>query len=192
MAWSTRPNVSTRIPDDLKPDTADLGRLGAGRTVVDRGKSQKPTSLRTILGLLRQTAELRRTKIPPKWYWNRHGEPPSFATLNQTGTDLGIPNESRLRGFGINHLWRLRHNTGVISFTRDALGRTTQMDQPSQAFILHHCAFAKPVRNLLLRLFSKSPLSLLKSAHRSPKIDATEGWPKYIGKIEFAGDALPQ
>src|SRR5665811_1233883 len=36
--------------------------------------------LRTIFGLLRQTTEPRRTEIPPQWYWNRHGEPPSFAT----------------------------------------------------------------------------------------------------------------
>ena len=36
------------IPDDLKPNAADLRGLGAGRTFVDRRKCQKPTSLRTI------------------------------------------------------------------------------------------------------------------------------------------------
>ena len=35
---------------------------------------------------------------------NRHGEPPWFATLNQTRADLGIPNESRLQRFGINRV----------------------------------------------------------------------------------------
>ena len=34
------------VPDDLYTDAADLGRLGAGRAVVDRCKSQKPTSPR--------------------------------------------------------------------------------------------------------------------------------------------------
>jgi hypothetical protein len=36
------------VPDDLKPDAADLGRLGARRTVVDRRKRQKPSGLRAI------------------------------------------------------------------------------------------------------------------------------------------------
>jgi len=36
------------IPDDLKPTAADLRGLGAGRTVVDRRKCQKPTGLRTV------------------------------------------------------------------------------------------------------------------------------------------------
>jgi hypothetical protein len=89
------------IPDDLKPNAADLRGLGAGRTVVDRRKCQKPTGLRTVFALFRQIAELRRTKITPQWYRNRHGEPPSFATLNQNPTDLGILHESEFQGFGI-------------------------------------------------------------------------------------------
>src|SRR6516165_9089772 len=38
------------VPDDLKPDAADLGRLGARRTVIDRRKRQKPPGLRTVVG----------------------------------------------------------------------------------------------------------------------------------------------
>ena len=34
------------IPDDLKPDPADLRRLRARRTVINRRKSQKPPGLR--------------------------------------------------------------------------------------------------------------------------------------------------
>ena len=38
------------VPDDLKPDAADLGRLGACRTVIDRRKRQQPPGLRTVFG----------------------------------------------------------------------------------------------------------------------------------------------
>jgi hypothetical protein len=44
------------IPNDLKADPADLRRLGAHRTVIDRRKSQKPSGLRSVLCLLRQAA----------------------------------------------------------------------------------------------------------------------------------------
>src|SRR5262249_5458891 len=40
------------VPDDLKPDAADLGRLGARRTVIDRRKRQKPPGLGPSLVLL--------------------------------------------------------------------------------------------------------------------------------------------
>jgi|SRR5450755_115075 hypothetical protein len=63
--------------------------------------TKKPSG-QPILGFLRQTAEPRRTKIPPQWYRKRHGEPPSFATLNQIGSDLGIPDGSRPQGLGIS------------------------------------------------------------------------------------------
>ena len=38
------------VPDDLKPDAADLGRLGTRRTVIDCRKRQKPPGLRTVFG----------------------------------------------------------------------------------------------------------------------------------------------
>src|SRR5262249_10220164 len=44
------------IPHDLKTHAADLRRLGARRTVIDRRKSQKPSGLRSVLCLLRQAA----------------------------------------------------------------------------------------------------------------------------------------
>jgi hypothetical protein len=44
--------------------------------------------LRTIFGLLCQSAQPSRTKILPQWYRNRHGKPPWFATLNQTRPNL--------------------------------------------------------------------------------------------------------
>jgi len=52
------------VPDDLKPDAADLGRLGTRRTVIDCRKRQKPPGLRTVFGSPGQTAELRCIKIP--------------------------------------------------------------------------------------------------------------------------------
>src|SRR5450759_3770963 len=109
------------VPDDLQTDAADLRCLGAGRTVVDRGKGQKPTGLWTIFGLLRQTAEARRCKIPLQWYRNRHGEPPSFATLNQIHADLGIPDESRLQGFGIRAATGDRRNDADFAHPADTL-----------------------------------------------------------------------
>src|SRR5215813_10521808 len=51
------------VPDDLKSDTADLGRLGARRTVIDRRKRQKPSGLRAIFASPGQTPQLRRIKI---------------------------------------------------------------------------------------------------------------------------------
>src|SRR4029077_120134 len=90
------------IPDDLKPDPADLRCLRALRTVIDRRKSQKPPGLRPILRLPRQATQLHRLEIPAQRYRNRHGEPPMFATLNQSSADLGIVEESRFQRFGIS------------------------------------------------------------------------------------------
>src|SRR5258707_5744411 len=90
------------IPDDLKPDPADLRCLRALRTVINRRKSQKPPGLRPILRLPRQATQLHRLEIHAQRYRNRHGEPPAFATLNQSSADLGILDESRFRGLGIN------------------------------------------------------------------------------------------
>src|SRR5262249_59687589 len=47
------------VPDDLNPDAADLSRLGARRTVIDRRKRQKPPALRTVVGSPSQTPQLR-------------------------------------------------------------------------------------------------------------------------------------
>src|ERR1700680_1373226 len=72
------------IPDDLEPDIAELRSLTARRTVIDRRHSQKPSGLRAVLGPLRKPAERCCVEIPTQGYRNRHGEPPWFATLNQT------------------------------------------------------------------------------------------------------------
>src|SRR5262249_12089433 len=89
------------VPDDLKPDAADLGRLGARRTVIDRRKRQKPPGLRTVVGSPGQTAQLRRIKIPAYGNRSRHDEPPWFATLNLTRPHRAIAQESRFQGLGI-------------------------------------------------------------------------------------------
>ena len=44
----------------------------------------------------------RRVEISPEQYC--HGEPPSFATLNQNRNDLGIAKESRFQGLGISSI----------------------------------------------------------------------------------------
>src|SRR5262249_50065711 len=72
------------VPDDLKSDTADLGRLGARRTVIDRRKRQKPSGLRAIFASPGQTPQVRRIKILAYWHRSRHAEPPRFAVVNLT------------------------------------------------------------------------------------------------------------
>src|ERR1019366_10780984 len=75
------------VAHDLQRDAADPGRLRARRAVIDRRQRQKPPRLRTILHLFGDRPKLRRVKINPQR--NRHGEPPSFALLNQTRAALG-------------------------------------------------------------------------------------------------------
>src|SRR6516164_1346888 len=90
------------VPDDLKSDTADLGRLGARCPIVDSRECQKPASLRPVFGLPCQTANLWRIKILAQWCRSRHDEPPGFAMLNLTRLHLGIAHESQFQGLGIS------------------------------------------------------------------------------------------
>ena len=90
------------IPDDLESDTAELCRLAARPTVIDHRQSKKPSGLRAVFRLLRKPAQLGSVEIPTQGNRNRHGEPPSFATLNQTQAQLGILNESQSQGTGIS------------------------------------------------------------------------------------------
>jgi hypothetical protein len=68
------------VSDDLQRHAANLRRLGAGRPIVNGRQRQKPPSLRAILRLPRQSANLRRLEVPAQRHWNSHDEPPSFAT----------------------------------------------------------------------------------------------------------------
>src|SRR4051812_3061603 len=70
------------IPHDLTRAPADPGRRGAGCSIVDRGQGQKAPGLRAILRLAGDRAQRIGIKVCPER--NRHGKPPSFATLNQT------------------------------------------------------------------------------------------------------------
>src|SRR5262249_53274039 len=90
------------VPDDLKPVAADLGRLGARRTVIDRRKRQKPPGLRTVVGSPGQTAQLRRIKIPAKGDRSGTDKPPWFATLDLTRPHRAIGKESRFQRLGIS------------------------------------------------------------------------------------------
>src|SRR5450631_1669169 len=87
-------------------DAADLRRLGARRTIIDRRKSQQAPGLRAVLRLPRQASQPRRLEIPAQWYRNLHGEPSSFATLNQNRADFGIVGESQFLRFGMRHWLR--------------------------------------------------------------------------------------
>src|SRR5262245_56476467 len=89
------------VPDDLKSDTADLGRLGARCPSVDSRAWQKPASLRPVFGLPCQTANLWRIKSLAQWCRSRHDEPPGSAMLNLTRLHLGIAHESQFQGLGI-------------------------------------------------------------------------------------------
>ena len=46
------------------------------RAIINCGERQKPTGLRAVFRLLRQTTQLGRTKISAQWYRSRHDEPP--------------------------------------------------------------------------------------------------------------------
>jgi hypothetical protein len=79
------------IANDLKRHTANLRRLGARRSVVDRRKSQQSARLRPILRTPRRRPKCPRVIVISKTNRCRHREPPLFATSNQISTDSGIP-----------------------------------------------------------------------------------------------------
>src|SRR3954470_14181676 len=68
--------------------------------VIHGGQRQKTARLRRILRNPGNGAQARRIKITPQR--DRHGEPPSFATLNQIRAVMGIPSESRSQRLGIS------------------------------------------------------------------------------------------
>src|SRR3954467_9832029 len=78
------------VAHDLHRDPADPGRRGAGCSIVDRGQRQKAPRLRAVLGRAGDRAQRLGIKVCPER--NRHGEPPSFATLNQTCLKPTRPN----------------------------------------------------------------------------------------------------
>src|SRR4051794_9765062 len=78
------------VAHDLNRDPADPGRRGAGRPLIDRGQRQKAPRLRAVLRRAGNRAQRMGIKVCPER--NRHGEPPSFATLNQTCLKPTRPN----------------------------------------------------------------------------------------------------
>src|SRR3954464_15468649 len=78
------------VPHDLNRDPAEPGRRGAGRPLIDRGQGQKAPRLRAVLRRAGNRAQRMGIKVCPER--NRHGEPPSFATLNQTCLKPTRPN----------------------------------------------------------------------------------------------------
>src|SRR3954463_8416279 len=78
------------VPHDLNRDPAEPGRRGAGRPLIDRGQRQKAPRLRAVLRRAGDRAQRLGIKVCPER--NRHGEPPSFATLNQTCLKPTRPN----------------------------------------------------------------------------------------------------
>src|SRR4051812_5315947 len=78
------------VPHDLNRDPADPGCRGAGCSIVDRGQGQKAPRLRAVLRRAGNRAQRLGIKVCPER--NRHGEPPSFATLNQTCLKPTRPN----------------------------------------------------------------------------------------------------
>src|SRR4051794_8577980 len=78
------------VAHDLNRDPAEPGCRGAGCPLIDRGQGQKAPGLRAILRLAGDRAQRLGIKVCPER--NRHGEPPSFATLNQTCLKPTRPN----------------------------------------------------------------------------------------------------
>src|SRR3954464_7066421 len=78
------------VPHDLHRDPAAPGHRGAGCPLIDRGQGQKAPRLAAILRRAGNRAQRMGIKVCPER--NRHGEPPSFATLNQTCLKPTRPN----------------------------------------------------------------------------------------------------
>src|SRR4051794_30597393 len=78
------------VAHDLHRDPAEPGCRGAGCPLIDRGQGQKAPRLRAVLGRAGDRAQRLGIKVCPER--NRHGEPPSFATLNQTCLKPTRPN----------------------------------------------------------------------------------------------------
>src|SRR5262249_35876270 len=55
---ATRVEAQNPIPDDLKSNTADFGRLSALGAIINRCQCQKAASLRSVFGFPSQTAKL--------------------------------------------------------------------------------------------------------------------------------------
>ena len=95
------------IANNLHANSADPGCFRPRRTVVDCGQSQKSPRLRPVFqppgsGPCRLCVE-----ISSQWQ-GRHGEPPSFAILNQPAADSKSHTESRSPRFGISQRIRKR------------------------------------------------------------------------------------
>ena len=86
---TVRVELQHPIPDDLQGHPADLGSLRPARPVIDRGQSQQTTRLTRMPRSAGRPPQLRGVKIGPER--DRHGEPPSFAMLNQNRTASGNP-----------------------------------------------------------------------------------------------------
>ena len=81
------------IANDLKRHPANPGRLRPTGSLINRRQRQKPPRLWSVLALPCPTPHANTIKIGPER--DSHGEPPSFATLNQTLADSEIPSPSR-------------------------------------------------------------------------------------------------
>src|SRR3954469_9347574 len=92
------------VPHDLNRDPAEPGCLGAGCPLIDRGQRQKAPRLRAVLRRAGDRAQRMGIKVCPER--NRHGEPPSFATLNQTCLKPTRPNRVTPSGtwYNLPHL----------------------------------------------------------------------------------------
>ena len=77
-----RVELDDPVADDLQRDPADPGCLGSGGALIDRRQGEQPPGLWAILALTREPPQSRAVEVTPER--DRHGEPPAFATLNQT------------------------------------------------------------------------------------------------------------
>lgn len=98
---TVRVQLQNPITNDLERHTAGRGRLRAARTVIDRSQRQKTAGLACVLAPSGSGPQLLGLEIAPQR--DRHGEPPSFATLNQTRSASRNTDESHRQRFGITH-----------------------------------------------------------------------------------------
>src|SRR5215211_1879213 len=153
------------VPHDLDRDPADPGRLGAGRSLIDRGQRQQPSGLRPILGLTGDRAQGGGVEVSAER--NRHGEPPAFATLNQTRRTLKTPTESRPQGLGI---------MGLMTSTAATSRKVSRETRRTMAtFGLREAALQAGVdKSTIHRAIQSGRLSAARTENGGYSIDAAE------------------
>src|SRR5215213_4958207 len=158
------------VAHDLHRDPADPGRLGAGCPLIDRGQGQKAPRLRAVLRRAGDRAQRIGIKVCPER--NRHGEPPSFATLNQTCLKPTRPN--RVIPSGTWYEWRRRQAAAAGEGYGE--GHTNEPEPVSEERLAHPGIAILPL--IVVGVMNKVFTSLIASYYGATHEVTLAGMPK--------------